>query len=196
MRSCRSYGYKRRDRVVYDTEASGMNSTSIAKLGHAIHYFGCDNPTTVANGFLVVESDYILDLMEREIGHTHSVTERIDFYLRTDLSPEMVWRWAQRGSSSQEFAAIVNALGWMKHLALVARSESANAHSKRQLGLAELQLMQAVHYNKRVREFHLCKLSFADACRFNVELAWSTIHGDVAPEQDDSAVEDVRYLFE
>ena len=64
-----------------------MSSTSITKLQRADRYLnytrGCDDPTNIANGFLVVESDYILDLMEREIGHTHSVTERIDLYLRS-----------------------------------------------------------------------------------------------------------------
>ena len=148
----------------------------------------------IADGFLVVECDYILELLEAEIKRTGSAVDRADFYRSSELSPEKVWRWADRGSTSYEFAAIVGALGLVKCLAFQILLQPVNAHSMRELEHAERHLMQALHFNRRVRRLHLCKLSFTNACRFNVDIAWRDTYVD-AVAQDNSAVEDVRYLF-
>ena len=106
-----------------------------------------------------------------------------------------------RGPNKYEFAAIVDALGWLKSLCMV-DCRRVDAHQKRELEHAERTLMQALHFTKRVRDFHLCNLeTFADARRFNVDAAWCDHYdynykGRDSMEEGEAAVECIRYLFE
>jgi hypothetical protein len=148
----------------------------------------------VARGFLVVECDYVLELMEAAIASTPNVTDRADFYRGEQISAEKVWRWAVRCSKLAEYATIVDALGWLKVVSSLQR-RCADSHDKRQFAHAECSLLQVLHFNKSVRQYHVCKLSFVDACRFNVDVAWADTNPNCC-YQDDSAVEHVRFLFE
>ena len=47
-----------------------------------------DEKAAIANGFAVVECDYILELMETEIERTKSIIERLDFYRSSQLCYE------------------------------------------------------------------------------------------------------------
>jgi hypothetical protein len=147
----------------------------------------------VAKGFLVLECDYVLELLEAAIASTHNVTHRIDLYRGEQISAEKIWRWAVRCSKTAEFASIVDALGWLKAL-ISLQGKCADGHDKRQLAHAECSLLQALHFNNYVRQYHVCKLSFADACRLNVDVAWADSNPSCS--FTDSAVEHVRFLFE
>jgi hypothetical protein len=153
-----------------------------------------NNHRRVAKGFLVVECDYVLELLEATIASTPSVTHRADFYRGEQISAEKVWRWAVRCSRAAEFASIVDALGWLKALSS-SQQRCADAHDKRQLAHAECSLLQALHFNNIVRQYHVCNLSFADACRFNVDAAWADTNSNCSYTEG-STVEHVRLLFE
>ena len=46
---------------------------------------------TVARGFAVVECDYLLELIEKEIERTSSITERLDLYRSSQIRFDKLW---------------------------------------------------------------------------------------------------------
>ena len=142
----------------------------------------------IARGFAIVECDYVLELVEREIDGTSSIQERLDFYRSSQVCYETLWRWATRSDNKYEFCGIVDALGWLKSLC-TADYEHLDAHQKRQLEQAEGTLLQALHFTKRVHDYHLCTLSLTNMRKFNLDSDWSDTW-------DEDAIEYIRFLFE
>ena len=142
----------------------------------------------IAMGFAVVECDYILELVETEIERTGSILERLDFYRSSQVCYETLWRWATRSDNKCEFRGIVDALGWLKSLC-AADCEHLDAHQKRELEHAEGTLLQALHFTKRVHDYHLCVLSLTTIRKFNLDSDWSDTW-------DEEAIEYIRFLFE
>jgi hypothetical protein len=68
----------------------------------------------IASGFAVVECDYILELVETEIGRTSSILERLDFCRSSQVCHETLRCWATRSDNKTEFCGIVDALRWLK----------------------------------------------------------------------------------
>jgi hypothetical protein len=142
----------------------------------------------IARGFAIVECDYILELIEKEIDGTSSILERLDFYRSSQVCYETLWRWATRSDNKYEFCGIVDALGWLKSLC-AAGFERLDAHQKRELEHAEERLLQALHFTKRVHDYHLCMLSLTSIRKFNLDCDWSDTW-------DEEAIEYIRFLFE
>lgn len=109
--------------------------------------------------------------MEPEVERANGIVGRIDFYRSSHLCYETLWRWGARSSCSYKFAAIVDALGWLKAL-FSADSRCVDTHQNRELERAEGTLMQALHFTKRARDYLLCSLSLANMCRHNVDAGW------------------------
>ena len=142
----------------------------------------------IARGFAIVECDYILELIEKEIDGTSSILERLDFYRSSQVCYETLWRWATRSDNKYEFCGIVDALGWLKSLC-AAGFEHMDAHQKRELEHAEGRLLQALHFTKRVHDYHLCMLSLTSIRKFNLDCDWSDTW-------DEGVIEYIRFLFD
>jgi hypothetical protein len=142
----------------------------------------------IARGFAIVESDYILELVEKEIEGTSGILERLDFYRSSQVCYKTLWSWATRCDQKYEFCGIVDALGWLKDLC-AADCEHMDAHQKRELEHAEGTLLQALHFTRRIRDYHLCTLSLTNIRKFNLDCDWSGTW-------DEEAIEYIRFLFE
>jgi hypothetical protein len=133
----------------------------------------------IARGFAIVECDYILELVEKEIDGTSSILDRIDVYRSSQVCYETLWRWATRGDNKYEFCDIVDALGWLKSLC-AADLEHMDAHQKRELEHAVGRLLQALHFTMRVHDYHLCMLSLTNIRKFNLDCDWSDTWDEAA----------------
>jgi hypothetical protein len=148
----------------------------------------------LAHKFAVLECDFILDMIEGKLNNKCNLADRVDLYCSSALSVAKLWSWAVRSRHVEQFVAIVDALGRLQGLSK-AICQHEGGHQKRELEQAERSLVQMLHFsNKDVREFHMCRLSFTDACCFNVDIAWRDTY-DNCRVSDDSAVESIRYLY-
>jgi hypothetical protein len=142
----------------------------------------------IARGFAIVECDYILELMEKEIERTSSILERLEFYRSSQVCCETLWRWVTRSDIKYELCGIVDALGWLKDLC-TSDCEHMDTHQMRELEHAEGTLLQVLHFTKRMRDVHLCTLSLPNLRKFNLDCDWSDMW-------DEEAIEYIRFLFE
>ena len=143
---------------------------------------------TVARGFAVVECDFILELIEKEIERTSSILQRLDLYRSSQFRYDKLWGWAIRSDIRYEFCGVVDALGWLKVLC-AADCKQMDAHQKRELAHAEGTLLQALHFTKRVHDYHICMLSLSNIRKFNLDSEWSDTW-------DEEAITYIRFLFE
>ena len=146
------------------------------------------DPKFVAKQFAVVECDFILELIEKKIERTSNILERLDLYRSSQFRYDKLWGWAVRSDIKYEFREIVDALGWLKVLC-AADCKHMDAHQKRELEHAEGTLLQALHFTKRVHDFHLCMLSISNIRKFNLDCEWSGTW-------DEEAITCIRFLFE
>jgi hypothetical protein len=146
-------------------------------------------------GFAIVECDYILELIEKEIERTSSILERLEFCRSSQVCCERLRRQVTRSDIKYELCGIVDALGLLKDLC-AADCEHVDAHQERELEHAEGTLLQALHFAKRLRDYHLCcTLSMPNLRKFNLDCDWSDMWDEEAVECHSVSVRTTSVYF-